>query len=266
MPYVTTQDDVKIYYESVGSGRPILFIHPSGMGHVTFKYQRTLSDHYQIITVDLRGNGRSGRGEITIKQMATDMIDVLNNLQIEKAVICGYSNGGSIALEFALSYPERASGLILCGGFSEVNDLNLYVLFYLGIASAKLGVVGFLAKEISLTHSFNKAFEQELNRYYHRTDREMLLQMYSEGLKYRCTDRLHLINVPLLLVYGTRDKPFHHYMNLFRQAIPDTEVAFILDARHEIPTRNHNEFNIIIKQFMEKLAAQSESVPVLEKF
>jgi pimeloyl-ACP methyl ester carboxylesterase len=62
----------------------------------------------------------------------------MNYLNVEKAFICGYSTGGSVALEFLLTAPERALGSILIGGISELLDWRLKNSITLGITLAKM--------------------------------------------------------------------------------------------------------------------------------
>jgi pimeloyl-ACP methyl ester carboxylesterase len=241
-----------LYFEEEGKGKSIVFVHPPGMGLVTFKKQQPLSESFHFITFDLRGNGKSGNTNerITIPLLASDIVHLLDHLGIEKTVICGYSNGGSIALEFALSNPERIEGLILIGGFPEVNTWLLRAEFLLGIYAAKLKMIPLIAKAIGTAHGKSKSFKQELDQYFRLTNPEILHQMYIEGLKYNCTKRLQTLKVPLLLVYGAKDHYVHSYQKLFQQYVKQTDIVFISKSRHQIPTKFHNELNRVIKDFM----------------
>lgn len=89
------------------------------MGHIVFRHQQSLSSHFRIIMYDMRGNGKSSPSNrpITIPLLADDICRLLNTLDVKQAIICGYSSGGSIALEFALRYPHKVKKLILIGGF-----------------------------------------------------------------------------------------------------------------------------------------------------
>ncbi|WP_096203011.1 alpha/beta fold hydrolase [Bacillus sp. FJAT-45350] len=254
MAYAKGVIDTPIYYESTGKGTPIVFIHPPGMGHVTFKKQQSLADDFQVITYDMRGNGRSGNrtGTITMSMQAEDIIAVLDDLHVDRAVICGYSNGGSIAQEFAISYPDRTLGVILCGGFSEVNSLLLRNEFRLGIWAASNKLMSLFSNVLSKAHCKTKEFQQELADYILRTNPQVLEKMYEEGLHYKSTDRLNEINVPLLLAYGELEFYTHHYQYPFRNSINDVEVVYISKATHQLPTKNYQELNRIITGFIKR--------------
>jgi pimeloyl-ACP methyl ester carboxylesterase len=254
LPYAALNHSTHLYYEVKGEGIPIVFIHPPAMGHVTFKKQAPLAKHCQVITFDMRGHGKSGTTSdpITMKLLADDLLPLLDSLSIDKAVLCGYSNGGSIAQEFVLSYPHRSKGLILCGGFSEVNSFLLYQEFLLGIATAKFKKMTLLGKVLSKAHCADTNFKKELEDYVKKTNPSILYDMYVKGLFYNCTKRLSQINVPLLLIYGARDFYVHHYQNLFKQAVKHTDVVYVSKARHQVPTRHFNEFNKIILDYLLK--------------
>ena len=135
MPYVKI-DDVKLYYEEKGSGLPLIFVHPPGMGHVVFHEQVALSGNYRVIMFDMRGHGRSevGNREFSISLLADDLLHLMNELVISEAVLIGYSSGGSVVQEFAIRNQARVAGVILCGGFSEVSDTFLNTEFRVGKA------------------------------------------------------------------------------------------------------------------------------------
>ena len=86
MPYIV-EDGVRLYYEEMGSGTPILFIHPPEMGHIVFRHQQSLSSHFRIIMYDMRGNGKSSPSNrpITIPLLADDICRLLNTLDVNKS-------------------------------------------------------------------------------------------------------------------------------------------------------------------------------------
>jgi pimeloyl-ACP methyl ester carboxylesterase len=127
----------RLYYTVQGQGTAILFIHPPGVTHINFRYQMNeLSKYFRVISFDIRGHGRSQFSEqtLTYPLIVEDIKQLLDHLEIQKAFISGYSAGGSIALEFLLSHPERAIGGIVISGMSEVNDWVLKSRMKLGVA------------------------------------------------------------------------------------------------------------------------------------
>ncbi|QFT88560.1 AB hydrolase superfamily protein YvaM [Bacillus sp. THAF10] len=256
MGYITTHDNVKIFYRLVGSGSTtLLFIHPPGMGHITFKQQLPLSRNFRLLYIDLRGNGRSERNDtpISFHLLCNDIAEVCKTLQIENVIACGYSNGSSIALETALTHPHLIKGLVLAGAFPKVNSFTLYMEFLLGILTSKMNGISLIAKSISHAHAYTKGFEKEMENYFLMTNSQTLHEMYQEGLRYDCTARLHKISAPIQLVYGQNDHYVHHYINEFLAYLPQSKITFIGGAKHHLPTKHFNEFNTIISDFALKV-------------
>jgi proline iminopeptidase len=100
--------------------RPTLLALHGGPGfdHVHLKPALgPLREHAQIVYVDLRGQGRSGRPPIetcTLEQTADDVAALCGRLGIERPVVLGHSAGGFVALHLAVRHPEVAGGLVLC--------------------------------------------------------------------------------------------------------------------------------------------------------
>ncbi|WP_223700526.1 alpha/beta fold hydrolase [Sutcliffiella deserti] len=255
MPYAITRDSVHLYYRLIGTGSfTLVFIHPPGMGHLTFKHQLPLSKNYRLLLIDLRGNGKSERNKasITFQMLAEDIYDVCQHLNLNNLCLVGYSNGASIALEFAIRFPAKVKGLVLVGAFPKVNSLLLYGEFILGIWATKLKALPLIANVIGHAHAYSRGYGKELTQYISRTSAITLHEMYNEGVKYDCTSKLHEIAVPILLVYGQKDFYVHHYQKEFIKLHQNTQVIYVSKAKHQVPTKFPNEFNAILKGFVNK--------------
>ena len=94
----------------------IALVHSLGMDHRFWDpVAERLAEHATVITIDARGHGRSGLGGAlyTAKQMAGDLLGVLDHLKVARVIVGGASMGGCVALQFAGSHPERTAGLAL---------------------------------------------------------------------------------------------------------------------------------------------------------
>lgn len=256
MPYVDGPFGAKLYYESLGSGVPIVFVHPPAMGHVAFMKQRPLGRHFRLIFFDMRGNGQStaGRKKITIELLAKDIKTLLDKLGIRKAVLFGYSSGGSVVLQFALTYPERTLGLILSGAFPHVATFLLKNEFRLGMTAIQMNALPALARVIAAAH-FPTTEKQNiacLKKYILRADPDVVCQMYAAGLRYDCAHRLREISVPVLLMYGGREFYIHRYWRSFYGKVKNLDVVFINKATHELPTKCAAECNAIVTKFIQE--------------
>lgn len=110
--------DIRLYYEKAGDGEPLIMLHGNGEDGTYFKHQMEyFSKDYRVIAIDTRGHGKSPRGEkpFTIRQFAEDLNGFMEEQGMEKAHLLGFSDGGNIALAFALRYPGKVESLILNG-------------------------------------------------------------------------------------------------------------------------------------------------------
>ena len=251
LPLLDLGDGVSLNYSVKGAGIPIIFIHPPVITSVNFIYQmNALSQQYKIITFDIRGHGQSSFSNtaLTYPIIVEDIVKLLNNLEIEKAFICGYSTGGSIALEFLLKYPNRSFGGIIVSGMSEVSDTYLQKKISLGVKLASAKAKSLLAMSISLSNSnttklFNKMFAEATKSHI-----ENIEQYFRYSLQYNCTHQLVNIETPILLVYGKKDTSFHKYAAIFQNHLPNY-VLKLINENHRIPTKAAFQLNELIKDF-----------------
>ncbi|UOQ86225.1 alpha/beta fold hydrolase [Gracilibacillus salinarum] len=252
MPYTETQPS--LYFQCTGSGTAIIFISPPAMGHLTFRYQQLLKDHFKVITFDNRGDCRSSNKDETLQfsDFVNDVKRILDANDISQAIICGYSNGGLLAQEFALQYPNHTLALILIGGYHSPANSTLRLEYKIGISIAKWQWISLLAKALSFNHFRDKKAAKDMELEIKKTNPHSLTQQYQLGLHYQATDRLHHIHCPLLLIYGANDFYVHSYRHGFQEKIGDTEVAYIHHSKHQVPTKYYNECNAIIYEWSKR--------------
>jgi pimeloyl-ACP methyl ester carboxylesterase len=107
---------VNLYYETHGSGRPMILLHGGlGSGEMFGPILPTLSASHQVILPDLQGHGRTADVDrpIDIRLMADDIAALIDRLGLEKPDIVGYSLGGGVAFFTASKYPERVGKLVM---------------------------------------------------------------------------------------------------------------------------------------------------------
>jgi pimeloyl-ACP methyl ester carboxylesterase len=121
MPYAVN-DGLKIHYRAVGNGPPLVLLHgftDSSESCYEFGYVSALHSKHRLILIDMRGHGESDRPHdpeaYTSEKLASDVISVLDDLQIPKAAYWGYSQGGWIGFAIASFSPDRISAFIIGG-------------------------------------------------------------------------------------------------------------------------------------------------------
>ena len=127
MPTLQTEDGISLYYEDTGSGNPILFIHEFGGDYRSWAHQvPVFSQAYRCITYSARGflpssvpDDRSQYGQV---QATTDVLAVINHLDLTKVHLVGTSMGSFTCLDFSLKHPEHVLSVTLVGNSSGPRD------------------------------------------------------------------------------------------------------------------------------------------------
>ncbi len=106
---------MQLHTHILGQGQPLVLLHGLfGSADNWGSIAKHFSQHYQVISVDLRNHGRSPHSDSqTYAEMADDLLEVLNILGLAKIHLLGHSLGGKVAMQFATQYPEKVSKLIV---------------------------------------------------------------------------------------------------------------------------------------------------------
>lgn len=119
--YALSADGTRIYYKSLGQGLPIVLCNGMGVGTFFWKYfEAYFKDHFQVITWDYRGHGRSeepkNEEKAHIEALVDDCYAVTKKLKLKNALYMGHSLGTVVIFEFYRRYPKRVAGLVSCFG------------------------------------------------------------------------------------------------------------------------------------------------------
>ncbi|MBU1670057.1 MAG: alpha/beta hydrolase [Actinobacteria bacterium] len=110
-------DDIEVAFRSFGSGFPLVLVIGLGSSMELWDegFTGRLAERYCVVTFENRGIGGTGRGSepFTIRRFAADLAGLLDALGLERAHLLGYSMGGYIVQELALTQPDRVAGLVL---------------------------------------------------------------------------------------------------------------------------------------------------------
>jgi 3-oxoadipate enol-lactonase len=118
----TKANGIEMHYQISGAGDCLALIHGFADNlNAWYKQVPEFSSQYRTLTYDVRGFGQTERAEASyeIDVFVEDLHELLNTLEIDSVCVLGFSMGGRIALEFALTHPERTTGLILANSGVE---------------------------------------------------------------------------------------------------------------------------------------------------
>ncbi len=226
--------DITLHYQEAGAGEPLILLHGNGENGEYFRHQIVyFSQKYRVIAVDTRGHGQSPRGTapFTIQQFAGDLKDFMDQLEISRAVLLGFSDGANIAMKFALSFPERVKALILNGG-----NLNA------------AGVKRPVQLPIEIGYRMARRFAEKSADA--KANAEMLGLMVNEPNIPAA--RLREIHAPVLVISGTRDMIKKSHTKEIARNLPNARLAFV-KGNHFIAAKNPQAFNQTVESFLENL-------------
>ncbi|MFH7026729.1 MAG: alpha/beta fold hydrolase [Heteroscytonema crispum UTEX LB 1556] len=137
----TTSQPARLNVSVQGQGFPVLCLHGHpGSGSSLSVFTNHLSKRFQTIAPDLRGYGKSRfKGNFKMHDHLTDLEALLDRFQIEKCLVLGWSLGGIMAMELALTLPQRVTGLILIATAAKPRGshppISLQDNLYTGVAA-----------------------------------------------------------------------------------------------------------------------------------
>lgn len=264
MNEILLPDHSTLEFFDQGTGHALLFVHAPCIGHVNFHYQAPLADEYRLIIPNLPGHGKSTPAQttLTITDLAQTIDHLVEKLELDDFSLCGYSQGGSVVLEYLLQHPQKVHSAIIVSGYSEVNTLFMHTRYRAAQALASMGAVGVLARAISSSHLACDELRQKWIQHMEQTDSHTLHHMYQAGHTYNCTARLSEIQTPLLLIYGEEDKPMHSYGKLLHQFLHHSELHFIPYVSHQVVTKAAIPFHQLLTRFVRSHTGHKRKSPV----
>ena len=229
--------DIELHYERRGSGPPLILLHGNGEDGSYFSHQmEDFSREYTVYAVDTRGHGRSPRGTapFTLSRFAEDLRVFLDARGIPKADILGFSDGGNIALLFALRWPERVGRLILNGANLDPSGVR---------RGAQL--------PIELGWRFCRRFRSPAARAHAELLGLMVTQPHIDPRE------LSKLPMPVLVIAGTRDVIREDHTRLIAASIPAGRLA-LLPGGHFIANRSPDAFDRAVREFLRETAVSGE--------
>jgi 3-oxoadipate enol-lactonase len=259
----TKVNNIKIAYDDVGSGPPIVLVHGYPFNRTMWNEQvAALSDNYRVIRLDLRGHGESesSEGPSTMNLMANDIASLLDQLGVSRAVIGGLSMGGYVTLAFYQLFPSRVDKLVLADTRAQADtEENKKVRAEQAqkiLAEGMAGIVDTMLPKMLAPETVSKRPEVV------KRVRDMMLQTKPEGAAAALlgmaqredqTARLADIRVPTLILVGREDAitPVADSEKM-HGAIAGSQLNIIENAGHVSNIEQPERFNRALSDFLDK--------------
>jgi 3-oxoadipate enol-lactonase len=255
-------DDAEIVYELVGSGPPVVLLHPFPVNHEFWSpIVPALSSRYQLILPDLRGHGGSeiGDGPSSMEKHARDLTRLLDETGVRQAAFIGVSIGGYILFEFWRRFRERVNALVICDSRPQADTADARANRLKAASDAlELGAGQFIESMIPklmghTTLSTRPDLVDGARRMMNKMSPEAINRV-QRGMAERpdSVADLRTINVPALIVIGDEDilsTPADG--ELMRQHIPASQLKIIPKAGHYAPWEQPEAVGVVLRQFLD---------------
>lgn len=246
-----------VYFTERGSGSPLLLIHGLMASGEMFEpvVERFATEH-RLIIPDLRGHGRSRRlpPPYSVRQLASDLSRLLDDLGIESAAVLGYSQGGAIAQQLAVDHPKQCNRLVL-GCTYAYNMATLREQIEGHVAPWLVRVLGprqFAALGAALgAKELGEKRARWLVDLMADQDRMLMFAAWKETMAFDSRPRLAEIACPTLIVAGSDDQavPMHH-ARMLHDGIRGSKLVVIDGARHTLIWTHPDEFVRVTEAFL----------------
>jgi pimeloyl-ACP methyl ester carboxylesterase len=228
--HYATINGIQLYYETYGSGEPLIMLHGNGGSISAFSNQIPFfQKYYQVIAIDSRLQGKSGGSpdSLSYELMASDFCQLLDYLHIDSANVLGWSDGGINGIIMAMNYSGKVKKLAVSGA-NVVPDTT-------AITGADLqGMKDFVAHP-------DLASKKAIT----------LVQMMIDQPNIPYSD-LKKIQCPVLVMAGDKDMIKHEHTLKIYQSIPEASLCIFPDSNHGVCQQHPELFNETVLSFLRK--------------
>ena len=238
-----TINDITLYYEIHGSGKPLLLMH-GGLVFIESFYNQipALAKEFMVIAPDSRAHGRStdSARPLSYKLMAKDMAALLEKLKMKNVAVVGWSDGGIIGLDLAMNHPELVSKLVVIGTNFRTDGMTAEGLDMTKKMSPD-------TTELKPARDFYQKIAPEPGRWPVFVDK--IKTMWLTQPNYTPAD-LNKIGAPALIILGEKDSIRKEHGEEMQRNIPGSKLLIIKGASHFVGMEKPDELNRAVIDFL----------------
>jgi pimeloyl-ACP methyl ester carboxylesterase len=243
------RDGTGIHHEAHGQGAAILLTHGFGAtGRMWDEQVEEFTDRYRLILWDLPGHGESGIGAAaTAANLIEDMRAILDAEEAGRAIMIGLGIGGDLALRFWRDHPDRVRGLVLIGTMPGLRSQLAREIWNAQVEEQAASVErdGLDALEGGI--EVDPGLHASPSCLAHAA--RVLLRRHDDG----ALPWLAEIDVPVLILVGSEDKPNLSAADFMASTIPGATKTIITRANHAVNIHKPTAVNAVIREFLRRL-------------
>jgi pimeloyl-ACP methyl ester carboxylesterase len=274
MPFLTTDDGVKLHYEESGTGTPIVFVHEFAGDWRTWETQlRHFSRRYRCIAYNARGYPPSDVPDdverYSQQRARDDILAVLDALGIDRAHIVGNSMGGFATLHFGMAYSPRALSLVVagCGYGAHPSQYNQFQAQARELAQTMLdqgmahvaGTYGHGPSRMQLKEKDPRGFAEFVKHFSEHSAKGSANTMLGyQGRRpslYALAAEMAGITAPTLIVAGDEDDAVLEPSLMMKRTIPTAGLVVFPNSGHMTNLEDPAHFNRVLEDFFHQVEA-----------
>jgi 3-oxoadipate enol-lactonase len=259
MPEFATSDGIKIHYEVDGLEDGPALIFSNSLGANLHMWDGQMAEAtgrgFRAIRYDQRGHGESSapKGPYTLERLGRDLIELTDELEIERPFLCGLSMGGMTGMWVAINEPRRFSRIALCNTASWMPTPDIWDTRIADVTKGGMAAVVDATEARWFTEGFRNESRKEVERI-----RKMVLETDPAGYSGCCAairdmdlrDQLGLIEVPVHVFIGAHDPATTPERGqILVERIPGAQKT-VLDAAHLSNVEQPDDFNRAVFGFL----------------
>ena len=249
---------IDLDYADVGEGDVVVLLHGLGSTKKDWDLQiPVLSQRFRVIAPDFRAHGNSTKVplEQSVEKMTEDVFQLLNHLSVDHASLVGFSMGGAVCFQMAVSHPEMVNRLVIVNSGPDFNKPNDSGVDILAARTKIIKEKGFLhlAETISegmFPEEDQKNWREDFKNRLVNNDEDAYLNTFAQLMKWGLGNKVSEINHKTLVIASDLDYTPVEYKKSFVEKMPNADLVVIENSRHGIVLDQAEKLNNELLKFL----------------
>ena len=255
---VISINGIELFYQDQGSGDVVVLLHGLGSTHQDWELQiPVLSQKFRTIAPDFRAHGQSTKipEKQGVEEMTEDIVQLLNFLNIKNASFVGFSMGGAVAFQLAITHPELAEKLVIVNSGPDFNSAKETGIDLLQERTKIIKEKGFLhlAETISkgmFPENHQEEWREDFKNRVTANNESAYLNTFGQLMNWGLGDQIKLIKQPTLVIGSEMDYTTIDYKKKYTEKLQNAHFVEVKNSRHGIVLDQADALNEELLKFL----------------
>lgn len=249
---------IQLDYSDSGEGDAVVLLH--GLGSTKRDWDRqipVLSEKFRVIAPDFRAHGNSTKipANQGVEIMTEDVFQLLKYLEISRASFVGFSMGGAVCFQMAVSHPEMVDKMVIINSGPDFNNPNDSGVDILAARTKIIKENGFLYLAESISEGMfpednQKEWREDFKNRLISNDEDAYLHTFGELMKWGIGEKVSTVGKKTLIVASDMDYTPVNYKKDYSEKMPDAQLVIVENSRHGIVLDQADKLNEELLKFL----------------